>query len=189
MKGCQQLWHTQIWETKCISWQVFSFSLSEKHVFTARFVHVHQGCQWSFHVFNFQSVWLASDLKKSSVRRQFNTLSLKGQWSKGAINEKIKKNICTRTLKQISASLNAFGITWIVGSRKCNQLLRLNFEGVEQHPSRFLWKQLCIFCDICCLLWTVWTKNEINERWASDFSQYCTLTHSYRLKSMITTVL
>ena len=34
---------------------------------------------------------------------------------------------------QTSTPLNVFGITLIVRSRKCNQRLRLNFEGAEKY--------------------------------------------------------
>ena len=42
---------------------------------------------------------------------------------------------------QTLTSLNVFGITWIMRCRKCNQLLRLNFEGVEKCPCRFRWTE------------------------------------------------
>ena len=35
---------------------------------------------------------------------------------------------------QTLTSLNVFEITWTVGSRKCNQLLKLNFGSVEKYP-------------------------------------------------------
>ena len=44
-----------------------------------------------------------------------------------------------RSRTQISTLLNESGVTCIVRIRTCNQLLRLNFVGVEKYPCRFLW--------------------------------------------------